>query len=106
MDSAIAKLGAATAAAGIRVWTGRGVSPRPRRDAADVVTHFGEELALELLPIIQALDEAFYESDAYRRVADLADAGRVAAAEFSARFPMLPLSVSEDFAWCYTYDYR
>ena len=64
MDSDIAKLGATTTAIGIRVWTGRGESPRPQRDAGHVEVDFGEDLALELLPVIQALDEAFYESDA------------------------------------------
>jgi hypothetical protein len=70
------------------------------------VAEFGEDLALDVLPIVRRYDEAFYESDAYRRVGALAEAGRVAASEFRARFPGLPDSVADDLAWCYTYDYR
>jgi hypothetical protein len=106
VDSAIARLGGATAALGVRVWTGRGKSSHPRRDDSEVVARFGEDLALELLPVIRAIEEAFYKSEAHRNVADLGEAGRVAAAEFCTRFPMLPASVAEDLAWCYTYDYR
>jgi hypothetical protein len=106
VDEALGHLGAAVIARAVRSWTGRGVVPRPTRDDASVVAELGEELALDALPIVHFCDEAFYESDAYQRVADLAEAGRVAAAEFRARFPDLPESVAEDLAWCYTYDYR
>jgi hypothetical protein len=76
------------------------------RDDALVVVELGEELALDALPIVHFCDEAFYESDAYQRVADLFEAGEVAAAEFRARFPRLPDSVADDLAWCYAYDWK
>jgi hypothetical protein len=106
MDEALSRLGATLVARAVRVWTGRGVATRPVRDDASVVAELGEDLAIDVLPIVHLYDEAFYESDAYQRVADLAEAGRVAAAEFRERFPNLPETVAEDLAWCYTYDYR
>lgn len=106
MDEALVRLGGAVIARAVRSWTGRGAAARPLRDDAAIVAELGEELALDALPIVHFCDEAFYESDAYQRVADLAEAGRVAAAEFRARFPALPDSIADDLAWCYTYDYR
>jgi len=106
MDETLSRLGATVVARAVRSWTGRGVAARPTRDDASVVAEFGEDLALDVLPLLHFCDEAFYESDAYQRVADLAEAGRVAASEFRARFPSLPDSVADDLAWCYTYDYR
>ncbi len=106
MDQALSRLGANVVARAVRVWTGRGVAARPTRDDSLVVAELGEAIALDALPVVHLCDEAFYESDAYQRVADLAEAGRVAAAEFRARFPSLPDSVADDLAWCYTYDYR
>lgn len=106
MDESLNRLGAVLVARAVRVWTGRGVATRPARDDAAVVAELGEDLAIDVLPIVHRCDEVFYESDAYQRIADLGEAGRVAAAEFRERYPTLPASVAEDLAWCYTYDYR
>jgi hypothetical protein len=87
------------------VWTGFGRAPSPVRDDALVEQQFGE-LALDLMPLVRTLDDAFYESDARHVAVDDADMARRASADFRAVHPEVPEEAVEALAWCYTYDYR
>ena len=89
----------------VREWTGWGKSVMPRRDEAAVKSRFGAEAAGRLLPVLNALAEDFYSTNALccRR---LCTDGDIAAADFKAKYPALPAEVAEAFAWCYTFDFK
>jgi hypothetical protein len=106
MDESLKRLGSLLVAWAIRVWSGQGESAWPRRDDKVVVDVFGEDLAIEILPTIRLLQGHFYESEARRHHADIWDASSAAAHEFRRRYPQLPPSVADDFAWCYAYDFK
>ncbi|PAZ01910.1 MAG: hypothetical protein CAK89_07855 [Opitutia bacterium AMD-G3] len=90
----------------VREWTGWGKSVMPRRDEAAVKSRFGAEAAGRLLPVLNALAEDFYSTNARYVAADLAQMGDIAAADFKAKYPALPAEVAEAFAWCYTFDFK
>ncbi len=90
----------------VRVWTGWGTSVMPHRDEAAVKSQFGAEAASRLLPVLNALAEDFYSTNARYVTADLAQMGDIAAADFKAKYPALPAEVAEAFAWCYTFDFK
>lgn len=102
----IAQLGADLVREAVLVWTGWKQTPKPVRDDAMLTDRFGEELALELVPLIRRLQSEFYESDAYNRVEELDEMGEEAARRFRALHPELSDEVAEAFAWCYTYDWK
>ena len=102
----IGRLGVQVLAQAILVWTGWRHEPKPMRDDAQLADRFGEELALELLPLIRRLQSEFYESDAYNTVEDLDEMGAEAARRFRALHPELPDDVAQAFAWCYVYDWK
>jgi len=88
------------------VWTGWGKAIRPARDESRLVERFGDELALDLAPILRRLEDEFYESDARFTVADLAQMGDAAAKRFSQLHPELTPDAIEALAWCYSYDFK
>lgn len=92
--------------AAVRAWTGWGKSMLPLRDEAAVKGCMGTETASRLLPILNALAEDFYSTNARYVVADIAEMGDMAAAEFKAKYPDLPEEIAEAFAWCYTFDFK
>ena len=102
----IGRLGVHLLVQAVLVWTGWGQAPKPLRDDARLTDRFGEELALELVPLIRRLQSEFYESDAYNTVEDPGEMGAEAARRFRALHPELPADVAEAFAWCYTYDWK
>lgn len=87
------------------LWTGHGSATSPVRDESLVEKQFGD-LALDLMPLVRTLDDAFYESDARHIAVDDADMARRAAADFRALHPEVSEEAIKALAWCYTYDYR
>lgn len=87
------------------LWTGYGSTVSPVRDESLVEIRFGD-LALGLMPLVRALDDDFYDSDACHVALDGADMARRAKADFQARHPEVADAATEALAWCYTYDYR
>ena len=53
------------------VWTGWGETASPLRDDNRLVETFGEDVALDLIAAVHALEEEFYESDANLTAHDL-----------------------------------
>lgn len=90
----------------IVVWTGWGTSSSPARDQARVTARFGEDIALNLLPVIRQLENEFYESDAKDTVHDLVEIGDAAAARFRRLHPDISADAVRALGWCYTYDYK
>jgi hypothetical protein len=90
----------------IMVWTGWGRSEWPRRDKSVLVDHFGEDAAVELLPLVRELEEDFYSSDARHVALDLAEMAEMASAQFRERHPEIADAAVQALAWCYTYDYK
>lgn len=58
------------------------------------------------MPVVQALEDDFYESDARHTAEDLASMADLASAEFARRHPEISAKAVKALAWCYTYDYR
>jgi hypothetical protein len=69
------KAGDADLSAAIVVWTGGGADYWPLLDDRRVIDHYGMKTASLLLPILRALKEEFYASDASRRASDLTEMG-------------------------------
>ena len=74
----------------LRAWTGWGKTMMPVRDAAAVKSCFGGDAASKLLPILDALADDFYTTNACHIAADIAEMGDLAAADFRAKHPDLP----------------
>lgn len=89
----------------IIVWTGWGTHPIPVRDESLLVERFGEQ-AVDLLPVIKALEDDFYASDARHTAADTREMGEVASAQFRKLHPELTGDATRALAWCYTFDYK
>lgn len=87
------------------IWTGHGSAMSPVRDESRVEDRFGE-LAVDLMPLVRALDDDCYDSDARHVAIDEADMARRAKADFQALHPEVSEAAAEALAWCYTYDYR
>jgi hypothetical protein len=90
----------------IVVWTGYGQCSKPTRDEARLVDEFGEEAALDVLPIVRQLETDFYTSTAYNTVLGLHAMAERAASEFKGRHPELLDVAAAAFAWCYAYDWK
>jgi hypothetical protein len=97
---------AAEVSRAVVVWTGWSRAPRPARDEGRLVEEFGEERALELLPLVRRLTDDFYSSDAWLTRRTLTEIGAAAAANFRAKHPEVSDEAVEALTWCYTYDYR
>ena len=90
----------------IVAWTGWRSTTWPAREAARVLSLFGEETALALMPAIRRLEDEFYESDASRSVPNLAYMGNVAAERFRRAHPEISEEAIRALAWCYTFDFK
>jgi len=99
-------LGADLIKEAVLIWTGWTHTPNPVRDDAALIDRYGEDLALELLPVLRRLMSEFYESDAYNRISGLHEMGEEAARQFRVLHPELPDEVADAFAWCYKRDWR
>ena len=71
-----------------------------------MVEQFGKDVAVDLLPIVKALEDDFYGSEARHRAPTLKEMGDQAASEFRLRHPEISEDAVQALAWCYTYDYR
>jgi len=89
----------------IVIWTGFGSSVSPVRDETLVETRFGD-LATELMPLVRALDDEFYDSNARLVAVDTVDMARRAKADFRALHPEVEEKATDALAWCYTFDFR
>lgn len=89
----------------IVVWTGWGRAPSPVRDEALLVDRFGDAAA-DLMPVIAAMEDDFYRSDARHIAEDEAAMATLAADQFRRRHPDIADDAIQALAWCYTYDYR
>lgn len=90
----------------IIVWTGWGDTPTPERDEQRLISRYGPEATLDLLPRLRRIEEEFYASDASFTAADLKDMGDVAAAQFHVMHPEITPDAVEALAWCYTWDFK
>jgi hypothetical protein len=96
----------ATLTEAVVIWTGRGDHPFPARDDERIIARFGDELGLDLIPMVHRLEDDFYRSDARFTVSDLAAMGDKAAADFRARHPEIGEAAVQALAWCYTFDHK
>ncbi len=71
------------------LWTGWHMMSWPKRDDQRVIDRYGQDAALELLPVIHRLADEFYESDASYLAPDLSEMGRQAEDRFRALHPEL-----------------
>jgi hypothetical protein len=90
----------------LAVWTGWGISPVPKRSDQRLITHFGAQVAQELLPILKSLQKDYYESAAENLSANLIEMEKTASDRFRQEHPAISEDIVKLFAWCYTYDYR
>ena len=90
----------------VRLWTGWGQDIMPNRNDRRVVDRFGEEVAAKLLPLIKALANDFYSSDARLVAADLQEMDKLASEHFKRKHPTVPEEIVKAFAWCYTFDFK
>ena len=88
------------------VWTGLRETTWPARAEDRLVAYFGQKAALELLPIVRALEDDFYRSDARFTAATLEEMAGTASARFRALHPEISDEAVAALAWCYTYDYK
>jgi hypothetical protein len=88
------------------VWTGKGVSPMPKRDDDQVIAHFGAKVAQDLLPIIKSLEKDFYAAAKETISRDLNEMIEVASATFRAMHPDVSEDVVKILDWCCSYDWR
>ena len=90
----------------VRLWTGWGLSIAPSRDDLRLANHFGNEVATKLLPLIKALEEDFYSSDARFVAMNLQEMEKLASEQFKQKHPEIAQEVVKAFAWCYTFDFK
>src|SRR4051794_18755007 len=90
----------------IVVYTGYGQRAWPHRDENRLTDSFGSERAVDLVKVVQALEEEFYNSDAHLAVGNLSEMGDVAAERFRSLHPEISDKAAQALAWCYTFDYK
>jgi hypothetical protein len=83
-------------------------SPYPTREEGEarLASRFGDSEAEVVLSRLRELEGEFYRSDARLTVADIAEAGEVAAAEFQSAHPEISEEAVRALAWCYTFDFK
>lgn len=89
----------------IVVYTGRGLSPFPVRSPERLAEYFGPLVAADLAPVVDRLDEEFYEVSPASSETLEAAADR-AVAVFVQRHPELTRDAVDALRWCYTYDWK
>lgn len=90
----------------VLAWTGYQSATFPDRTEAALSDAFSSDEIARLMPVVTALEDAFYESQAHLTAPSLEDMGKIAKAEFRSKYPNLPVEVADAFAWCYTFDYK
>ena len=90
----------------IRLWTGFGVTPWPKRSAERLREVLGDVRAAQMEPVVRALEDDFYASDARDRGMDLQEMSDLAIEDFRRRHPEVGEDAAEAFAWCYTWDHK
>ena len=90
----------------IRQWTGYGSAPYPTRGDLAKDAGIDAERVAVLPPMIKRLEQEFYESKAHVVAMSLSEMNRMAIDDFQRKYPSLPESIAQAFAWCYTYDYK
>jgi hypothetical protein len=88
----------------IVLWLGNGVTNWPQPDVQRLVGRFGSLASADLLPVVSALADEFYASDAALSVPDLSEATRVAMDRFRALHPELSDMAIEALGWSYSFD--
>lgn len=106
MEHSVSVIDPALLSDGLVCWTGYGRTSWPHRDDDALVERFGEDVALDLLRVVKALEHEFYESDARLYSADLSEIGSQAASEFRQSHPELSEDAVQALAWCYTFDFK
>lgn len=89
----------------IVAWTGYKQLAWPGRDESRVVEAFGTD-ALELMPLIAALEHDFYSSTAHHTSGDLSAMTEAATRGFRERHPGLSDEAVDALAWCYSFDMK
>jgi hypothetical protein len=96
----------------IVVYSGKGRFKSPRFDRADFVEAFGAVDAERLLPVVRAMVDEFYLSNAassagpFDDLQRFAKMGRLAKAEFKAKHPEISEAALDALSWSYTFDHR
>jgi len=90
----------------VQFWTGWDEHAMPSRDDARLASHFGDEIAAKLLPVIKSLEEEFYSSDAQFVAANLQEMENLASEQFKHKHPTVADEIVKVFAWCYTFDFK
>ena len=90
----------------VLVWSGWGETSYPVRDERLVLLHFGSTIGNQLLPLLRALVDDFYSSDARLRALNLVEMARLSEDEFARKHPCLSRESVRALAWCYTFDYK
>jgi hypothetical protein len=88
------------------VWTGWDREPTPRRDDSRVVQQFGQDTAVQLLPMLKQLSDDFYASNAKFQADNISHMARLASDDFKKKHPDVAEQIVKALAWCYTYDFK
>jgi hypothetical protein len=88
------------------VWLGWRLTAWPQRDEQRLVSHFGDDEAVALLPLVRRWEDDFYRWDAAESGPDLASMGATAAADCRRLHPEATEEAAEALAWAYTVDHK
>jgi hypothetical protein len=89
----------------LMIWEGPIPSLRHDGERA-LVARFGVQAAAELMPIVRALHDEFFASDARDRAADLQEMGDRAIADFKRQHPEISDEALEVLANHYTFAFK
>jgi hypothetical protein len=87
-------------------WTGWKTEVSPLRDDKLFTDRFGHEQATKWLPVLHALEDDFYASDACYTAANLQEMVMISTRHFCEKHPEVEELVVQALAWCYTFDYK
>jgi hypothetical protein len=88
------------------VWTGFEQASYPIRVEQRLVDRFGADAVAELMPRVRELESDFYSSETPYQIADLAEVGAAAAAEFQRKHPDVSTAAVAALTWCFTFDWK
>jgi hypothetical protein len=78
----------------------------PRPDDLRVISRFGEEAVLDILPLARRMFDDFYATDAIHRVTDNDEMLEVVAADFGGLHPDISADAVDALKWSMSWDYR
>jgi hypothetical protein len=87
-------------------WTGWKSEISPRRDDEAFIARYGAESAKKWLPVLHALENEFYASNARYTSENLQEMLEAASEDFKKKHPQIEDAVVQALAWCYTFDYK